>query len=73
MLYLEMGACDERPFIDEGRQRAADRGWEFEHRKGEWGLLQKLFSGEWDDDFVIIPPGKSIVGQNDEGILACAE
>ena len=73
MLYLEMGVCDEAPFIDEGRRRAQERGWEFEHRKGDWNLLRKLFSGAWDDDFVMIPPGKTIVGQNDEGILGCSD
>lgn len=68
-LYLEMGTCDEQPLIDVARQQAADQDWEFEVRKGNWQLLRKLFHGEWDDDFVIVPPGKAIVSRNDENVL----
>ena len=73
MLYLEMGVCDENAFVEEGRRQAEEKGWDFEHRKGDWGLLRKLFSGEWDDDFVVIPPGKWIITQNDEGVLGCSD
>jgi hypothetical protein len=68
-LYLEMGVCNEKPFIDLARERAAEQNWEFEVRKGEWSLLQKLFYGEWDQDFLIVPPGGTIVAKNDGSIL----
>ena len=68
-LYLEMGVCDEQPFIDLARERAAQQNWEFEVRKGEWSLLRKLFYGEWDQDFVIVPPGGTIIARNDDGVL----
>jgi len=70
-LYLEMGVCDEQPFIALAKDRAAQQNWEFEVRKGEWSLLQKLFYGEWDQDFVVIPPGGTIVARNDDGVLDC--
>lgn len=68
-LYLEMGVCDEAPFIAFARERAAREKWDFEVRKGEWGLLQKLFDGRWDEDFVIVPPGAAIAARNDDGVL----
>ncbi len=68
-LYLEMGVCDEKPFIKMAGERAAKQNWEFEVRKGEWSLLRKLFAGEWDEDFVIVPPGGTIVAKNDDGVL----
>ena len=68
-LYLRMGACDERPFVDDARRRAADRGWEFHERKGDWTLLEKLFFGRWDEDFLIVQPGQALAGRNDETIL----
>ena len=73
MLYLEMGICDEAPYIASARRRAEDRGWTFEHRKGDWTLLEKLFSGRWDEDFVIVPPGGRIVARNDEFVLDVEE
>jgi hypothetical protein len=68
-LYLEMGVCDEQSFIDAAKARADQQNWAFEVRKGEWGLLRKLFHGEWDQDFVIIPPGGTIVARNDGSVL----
>ncbi|MDP6379734.1 MAG: DUF1638 domain-containing protein [Phycisphaerae bacterium] len=69
LLYIEMGICDEGPFIEEARREAAEWGWELEIRKGGWALLKKLFSGQWDDDMLIVPPGSTIVARNDEWVL----
>jgi len=69
MLYLRMGVCDERRFIAEARRRAGERGWQFELRDGDWRLLRKLFAGDWDGDFVVIPPGHGIIARNDERVL----
>jgi hypothetical protein len=68
-LYLTMGVCDEAPFIQAGRDDAAARGWEFEVREGNMSLLRRLFNGPWDDDFVVVPPGKKIVARNDDTVL----
>jgi hypothetical protein len=69
LVYLEMGVCDETPFIEQAQQRACDNGWEFEKRPGDWTLLQKLFRGDWDEDFLVVPPGGRIVARNDGRIL----
>lgn len=72
LCYLEMGVCDERPFIAASRAEAERRGWSFDHRKGAWTLLEKLFFGRWDDDFVVLQPGRGLAARNDEGILQVA-
>ncbi|MGA2640627.1 MAG: DUF1638 domain-containing protein [Spirochaetia bacterium] len=68
-LYLTMGVCDETALIEAARADAALRGWQFELREGSLELLSRLFNGPWDDDFLIVPPGKRIVARNDEMIL----
>jgi hypothetical protein len=68
-LYLKMGICDETGYIDATQKLANDRNWAFELRDGQWTLLKKLFAGQWDDDFVIVPPGGSIIARNDERVL----
>lgn len=71
LCYLHMGLCDdETPFEEEARRLARQHGWTFERREGDMRLLRKLFLGQWDDDFVIVPPGGRIAARNDEGILA---
>lgn len=67
--YLTMGATDEEPFIAASRKEAAERNWTFEVRPGDWTLMEKLFTGRWDDDFLIVPPGHRIVARNDLQIL----
>ena len=70
LLYLEMGTADETRFIAEARRRAEEKGWEFEHRKGDWTLFEKLFFGQWDEDLLIVQPGQRIVAREDGDILA---
>ncbi|MBS3820135.1 MAG: DUF1638 domain-containing protein [Planctomycetes bacterium] len=70
LCYIEMGvAGDETPFIELARQRAEEKGWAFEQRKGDLGLLAKLFTGPWDEDVVVVQPGQSIRPRNDESVL----
>lgn len=69
VLYLKMGVCDEESHIEEARKRAAERGWRFELREGDMTLLEKLFRGEWDEDFVVVRPGERIVARNDQRVL----
>jgi hypothetical protein len=70
LLYLEMDICDETPFLAEARRRADDRHWELVIRKGDLSLLRRLFDGDWDSDFLIVPPGEHIVARNDAEIIA---
>jgi hypothetical protein len=69
MLYFTMGLGDETAFIEMSRQRAQERGWDFEVRDGDWSLLEKLFTGRWDDNFVWVPPGRRIAARNDQWVL----
>jgi hypothetical protein len=70
LCYLEMGVCDERTFIELARAEARQRNWRFDCRRGDWSLLEKLFFGLWDEDFVVLQPGQRLVARNDESVLA---
>jgi len=73
LLYLKMGVCDEAPFIAQAEDAARKHKWKLEVRDGDLGLLQKLFNGQWDDDFVVVPPGRRIAARNDEQILSAEQ
>ncbi|MBI2432166.1 MAG: DUF1638 domain-containing protein [Candidatus Hydrogenedentes bacterium] len=68
-LYLEMGVCNEQPLIEQARQDAQEHGWSFDVRGGDWALLRKLFYSVWDEDFVVVQPGHTLVARNDEAVL----
>jgi hypothetical protein len=68
-LYLTMGVYEESALIEAARADAARLGWQFEMREGSLKLLSRLFNGPWNDDFLVVPPGKRIAARNDEMIL----
>lgn len=52
------------------QQRAAERGWTYQHEQGSNVLLQRLAEGAWEDDsFLVVPPGHRILQTNDELLL----
>ena len=67
--YLEMGVTDERPFLRASQAQAEQNGWQFDHRQGDASLLERLFTGQWDDDFLVVPSGRSVCARNDDHIL----
>jgi hypothetical protein len=67
--YIEMGTMDEVDLIKTSQAQAAQRGWEFERRRGDWSLLKRLFEGPWEGDFLVVQPGQSISARNDAEIL----
>jgi hypothetical protein len=72
-LYLDMEVCDETHYIEQARKLSEENNWNFEVRKGDWSLLKKLFNGDWDEDFLVIPPGKTIAARNDDSVLGLEE
>ena len=68
-VYVKMGVGPDETLIAATEKEAARRGWQFEQRPGEWSLLQKLFDGQWDDDFVIVKPGQKLIARNDDRVL----
>lgn len=71
MLYIRMDVCDETSLIEYAGLKAAENSWEFHLRQGDLSLLRKLFWGQWDQDFLVVPPGGVIVARNDEQIVDC--
>jgi len=67
--YLKMGLCPEDDYIAQTRCEADERNWQVDLRRGDLTLLEKLFLGKWDEDFVIVRPGRKIVARNDDRIL----
>ena len=55
--YLDTGTADPAAFEPLVRQRAEILDLEPTACEGTTRVLRKLFSGPWDDEFVIVPPG----------------
>ncbi len=53
-----------QPYIDHARTTAEQFGLAYEEINGSDVLIRKLLLGPWDEDIVIIPPGKIVNMEN---------
>jgi hypothetical protein len=67
--FIEMGVEADDRFERATRDEASSRGWQFEKLQGDLSLLQKLVNGDWDDDFLVVPPGWRVAATHDERII----
>ena len=73
LAFIKLGLPCEEPFRLRAEQEAKERGWTFDEIEGSLVLLRKLVFGEWDDDFVIVPPGGTIRATHDENVLGSSQ
>ncbi len=71
--FIEMGVEADDRFERASRQDASSRGWQFEKLQGDLTLLRKLVNGEWDDDFLVVPPGWRVAATHDERIITAID
>ena len=72
--FIEMGVEPDDRFERTTREEAAGMGWQFEKLQGDLGLLRKAVNGDWDNDFLVVPPGWHVVATHDDRIVeACAK
>lgn len=60
--------CDSR-FEQEAREEAAEKKWRFERIVGSLDLFARLVNGDWDADFLVVPPGASVVPSYNDGVI----
>ncbi len=69
LTFIRMGIEGEERFQKQACKEAADKQWTFEVLKGDMSILRKLIYGEWDDDFLVLEPGESLVPSYDEQVV----
>ncbi|HWQ46789.1 MAG TPA: DUF1638 domain-containing protein, partial [Longilinea sp.] len=70
--WIETGMTKNEDARQNAGLQAEKRKWRLEHLAGDLDLVRKLLFGEWDDDFLIVDPGKSIEMSNDDNIICAA-
>ncbi len=61
LAFINTGVGDVERYRDRAREFASEKNWEYEELEGSPGLLDRLVSGNWNaDDFLVVPPGKTI-------------
>jgi len=69
--FIETGLEPDGSFVHRARTIAEERDWAFEKIPADLSLLQRLLNGDWNDDFLIIPPGQRIHESYDDDVINC--
>jgi len=73
LAYIDMHIGDFEHYAAETKQRAKERGWEFERIDGSTDLLMRLLDGEWnEEDFLVLEPGRRVIATTDEHVIGAA-
>jgi hypothetical protein len=68
--YVDLGCGPLSAARDYTRACAAWLKWQYEELAGDPRLVQALVNGDWNsDDFLVVPPGRTIKATNDERIF----
>ena len=67
--FIDMGIADSAGAEEQVRQEAQTKGWTFEKLAGKLILLRKLIRGDWDADFLVVPPNNQITVTYDDNVI----
>ena len=69
LTFIQTGLEVDDSFRQRAQDEAEKKGWKFEDFTGSTALIRRLTSGDWKDDFLVVPPGYRIVASYDDGIV----
>jgi hypothetical protein len=70
--YIDLGVGNGAAVEAKARAQAERRGWSFERVAGDMVLLRRLVDGDWDTDFLVVPPGGQVKMTYDEQVIGCS-
>jgi len=72
LAFIETGLEPDDTYEQRAKNFALEHHWEFEKIIGDLSLLRRLLTGDWDEDFLIVPPGKRIQEAYDDNVIEVA-
>ena len=58
--FIDLGIGDVTEIEEKTRAEASRRGWTFERMQGDISIIRRLVQGTWNDDFLVVPPGRQV-------------
>ena len=72
-VFIDMGIGGSGEAERVARAEAERRGWTFERRSGDAGLVCRLLAGDWGDDFLVLQPGQRVAESYDDGAIRASD
>jgi hypothetical protein len=70
--FIDMGVADGAAVEVRAQAEASRRGWTYDRLTGDLVLIRRLLHGDWEGDFLVVPPGQQVAMTYDEGVIGCA-
>ena len=67
--FLETGLAPDDVALQRARAETEQRGWQFESILSDLTLIERLLNGEWNEDFLVVQPGETLVMSYDDDII----
>lgn len=72
LTYIRTGSEFDNHFAEQAQAEATEKNWTYEEFPGDLTLFHRLLAGDWQSDFLVVPPGHEIVATYDEEIARAA-
>jgi hypothetical protein len=72
LTYIRTSSAFDDHFAGQALEEADERKWTYEEMAGDLTLFRRLLAGDWDSDFLIVPPGHKVVATYDDNIVQAA-
>lgn len=73
LVYIDTGQSGNQPYIEYARKTAEQFNLRFEEIRGSNALIQKMLTGPWDQDFMVIDPGETLTYLDFKNVPATSE
>ncbi len=70
-VFIDMGIGDSTAIEQQAQDEAVRRDWTFERMAGDFVLIRRLLTGDWETDFLILEPGQQITMTYDDNVIGC--
>jgi hypothetical protein len=72
LTYIRTASEFDDRFAEQALAEANEKKWQYEEFSGTLKLFRRLLAGEWESDFLIVPPGEVIKATQTEQIVGLA-
>ncbi|MEX1334843.1 MAG: DUF1638 domain-containing protein, partial [Candidatus Limnocylindrales bacterium] len=67
--FLETGLASDDVAKQRAQAETEKRGWRFESVVTDLTLIERLMNGEWNEDFLVVQPGETLVMSYDDDVI----
>jgi len=73
LTYIRTGSELDDHFAQQAQAEATEKGWAYDEFSGNLDLFRRLLAGDWQSEFVVVPPGQHLSATYDDEVMRPAQ